>query len=105
MVDKINDISKERLLVFKNNLDGFNISEKDLEIRGPGAFYGAGVEQSGKFWDLSLANLRRDIQILNEANLCAKNIGKYEFYKKDHKCFDELILSIWGDKLNLTKII
>jgi len=105
MVDKINDISKERLLVFKNNLDGFNISEKDLEIRGPGAFYGAGVEQSGKFWDLSLANLRRDIQILNEANLCAKNISKYEFYKKDHKCFDELILSIWGDKLNLTKII
>lgn len=105
MVDEISELSKERLVVFKNNLDGFKISEKDMEIRGPGAFYGAGVEQSGKFWDLFFANIRRDILILNEANFCAKNIEKYEFYKKNEKCFDELILSIWGDKLNLTKII
>ncbi|NSW89049.1 ATP-dependent DNA helicase RecG [bacterium] len=105
MVDNISDISKERLLVFKNNIDGFVISEKDMEIRGPGAFYGAGVEQSGNFWDLNLANLRRDFEILKEARSCSLIIEEYDFYKKNKKSFDELILKIWGEKLNLTKII
>ena len=105
LVDQISEVSKERLLIFKNNLDGFIISEKDMEIRGPGAFYGAGSEQSGKFWDLHLANLRRDFSILKEARLCSLNIEEYSFYKKDKDCFNSLILSIWGEKLNLTKII
>ena len=105
LVDQISEVSKERLLIFKNNLDGFIISEKDMEIRGPGAFYGAGSEQSGKFWDLHLANLRRDFSILKEARLCSLNIEQYSFYKKDKDCFNSLILSIWGEKLNLTKII
>ena len=105
LVDQISEVSKERLLIFKNNLDGFIISEKDMEIRGPGAFYGAGSEQSGKFWDLHLANLRRDFSILKEARLCSLNIEEYSFYKKDKDCFNNLILSIWGEKLNLTKII
>lgn len=105
LVDQISEVSKERLLIFKNNLDGFIISEKDMEIRGPGAFYGAGSEQSGKFWDLHLANLRRDFSILKEARLCSLHIEEYSFYKKDKDCFNSLILSIWGEKLNLTKII
>lgn len=105
LVDKISEISKERLLIFKNNLDGYTISEKDLEIRGPGAFYGAGVEQSGKFWDLYLANLRRDFQLLKDAKLCASNIENYDFYQKNNKCFNDFIIKLWGEKLNLTKII
>ena len=74
-------------------------------MRGPGAFYGTGVAQTGKFWDLHLASLRRDISILEEARICASEITKYDFYKNNNKCFDELILSTWGDKLNLTKVI
>jgi len=105
MVGKIGEFSKDRLIVFKNTLDGFLIAEKDMEMRGPGAFYGTGVEQSGKFWDLHLASLRRDIPILEEARICASEITKYDFYKNNNKCFDELILSTWGEKLNLTKVI
>ncbi|MBT3475973.1 ATP-dependent DNA helicase RecG [bacterium] len=105
LVDQLSEVSKERLLIFKNNIDGFIISEKDMEIRGPGAFYGAGSEQSGKFWDLHLANLRRDFSILKEARLCSLNIEQYSFYKKNKDCFNSLILSMWGEKLNLTKII
>jgi len=43
--ENITDISKERLKVFKNNLDGFQLAEKDLEIRGTGDVLG--YRQSG----------------------------------------------------------
>jgi len=43
--ENITDTSKERLKVFKNNLDGFKLAEKDLEIRGTGDVLG--YRQSG----------------------------------------------------------
>ena len=43
--ENITDSSKERLKVFKNNLDGFKLAEKDLEIRGTGDVLG--YRQSG----------------------------------------------------------
>lgn len=38
--------ARERLLILKNNTDGFQIAEKDLELRGSGDFFG--TRQSGK---------------------------------------------------------
>ena len=105
MVDDINESSKERLSIFRDNLDGFVLSEKDMQIRGPGAFYGAGTEQSGRFWDLHLANLRRDFEILKEAKKCADNIESYKFYNDRMSILENLILDFWGDKLELTKTI
>lgn len=105
MVDDINESSKERLSIFRDNLDGFVLSEKDMQIRGPGAFYGAGTEQSGRFWDLHLANLRRDFEILKEAKKCADNIESYKFYNDRMSILESLILDFWGDKLELTKTI
>ena len=105
MVDDINESSKERLSIFRDNLDGFVLSEKDMQIRGPGAFYGAGTEQSGRFWDLHLANLRRDFEILKEAKKCADNIESYKFYNDRISILEDLILDFWGDKLELTKTI
>lgn len=43
--DQLSRIGKERLNVFKDTTDGFEISRKDLELRGPGEFLGA--RQSG----------------------------------------------------------
>ena len=43
--ENITDTSIERLKVFKNNLDGFKLAEKDLEIRGTGDVLG--YRQSG----------------------------------------------------------
>lgn len=56
-------VSKERMQVMTKSNDGFVISEKDLEIRGPGEFFG--TRQHG-LPDLKIANLFKDMNILKE---------------------------------------
>jgi ATP-dependent DNA helicase RecG len=56
--------AEERLHCMVENTDGFKIAEKDLEIRGPGEFFG--TKQSG-VPTLRIANLVRDRQILESA--------------------------------------
>ena len=51
--------------------DGFVISEKDLELRGPGDFFG--TRQHG-IPDLKIANLYRDMDILKKAQEAAEII-------------------------------
>ena len=53
--------AKERLLTLKNNIDGFKIAEKDLEMRGSGDFFG--TRQSGKMLT-EIKNLRYSTQVI-----------------------------------------
>jgi ATP-dependent DNA helicase RecG len=56
--------ARERLQAVASSNDGFELAEKDLEIRGPGEIMGA--RQAG--WsDLKLTHLIRDIPILKSA--------------------------------------
>ena len=59
----IGDPKNERLKAIKDSSDGFKISEKDLELRGPGDFFGAA--QHGMF-NFRIADLYRDIDLLKE---------------------------------------
>ncbi len=74
--------AKERLKILKDTSDGFKISEKDLELRGPGDFFGK--EQSG-FTNTKIANLLTDIKLLKTANEEAKEILKYDPSLSDEK--------------------
>jgi ATP-dependent DNA helicase RecG len=56
--------SGERLAVMERTTDGFDIAEKDLELRGPGEFLG--TRQSG-MPELAVANLARDQALLAQA--------------------------------------
>lgn len=56
--------AKARLAVMQKSSDGFTIAEEDLAIRGPGEFFG--TRQAG-LPELKVANLMRDVQILEEA--------------------------------------
>ena len=73
-----NDDAINRLNVLVQTNDGFVISEKDLEIRGPGEFLG--VRQSGLV-ELHLADLTKDLYILEMARNDAKSFvdNKKEF--------------------------
>ncbi len=62
--DRQTSVAVERLGIMAETNDGFRISEKDLEIRGPGEVMG--TRQSG-VPTLRIGNLVRDIQILEEA--------------------------------------
>ena len=65
------DISRERMKVMEKTGDGFIISEKDLELRGPGEFFG--TRQHG-IPDLKIANLFRDMDILKSAQEAAREL-------------------------------
>ncbi len=59
--DSKNKVAKERMKIMTSSSDGFVISEKDLELRGPGDFFG--TRQHG-IPELKIANLYKDIETL-----------------------------------------
>jgi ATP-dependent DNA helicase RecG len=67
--------ARKRLNVFVSTNDGFLIANKDLEIRGPGEFFG--TRQHG-LPDLRLTDLTRDLRILEIARKEA-----FELLKED----------------------
>ncbi|MBQ3888787.1 MAG: ATP-dependent DNA helicase RecG, partial [Clostridia bacterium] len=69
--DAQNEEARERFDVMCATTDGFEIAKKDLEMRGPGDFFGS--RQHG-LPDLRLANLMSDTRILYEAQKSAKEI-------------------------------
>ena len=77
-----NPIARERMRILQASTDGFVISEKDLELRGPGEFFG--TRQHG-IPELKIANLIRDIDILSLVQKEAKNILKEDPYLSSDK--------------------
>ncbi|MGI6085568.1 MAG: ATP-dependent DNA helicase RecG [Acetivibrionales bacterium] len=65
------DISRQRMDIMTSTNDGFIISEKDLELRGPGDVFG--VRQHG-LPEFKIANLYRDIEILKDVQKAVKYI-------------------------------
>ena len=63
--------SRERLKIMEKSNDGFEIAQKDLELRGPGDYFG--IRQSG-LPEFKLANLLTDVNILNKSQEAAKSI-------------------------------
>jgi len=63
----------KRLSVIVENTDGFKIAEADLQLRGPGDFFGN--FQHG-FPENRIANPLRDLQILQKARECAYSVVK-----------------------------
>ncbi|MDE6338012.1 MAG: hypothetical protein K2L34_15715, partial [Muribaculaceae bacterium] len=64
--------TKKRLNIMTETTDGFLISEADMKIRGPGDM--EGTQQSGLAFNLKVADLARDGQILSRAREVAKAI-------------------------------
>lgn len=65
------DICRQRMAIMEETNDGFKISEKDLEIRGPGEFFG--TRQHG-LPELKIANIFKHMKILKIAQQEARYI-------------------------------
>ena len=64
-------IAQERMKIMCRTNDGFKISEKDLELRGPGEFFG--IRQHG-LPELKVANLSTDMELLGSAKTAADTL-------------------------------
>ncbi len=64
--------TKKRLNIMTETTDGFLISEADMKLRGPGDM--EGTQQSGIAFNLRVADLARDGQILTRTREAAKAI-------------------------------
>jgi ATP-dependent DNA helicase RecG len=69
--DELTDVARERLEAMVATSDGFELAERDLEIRGEGQLLGA--RQSG-LSDLRFTRLRRDTDILERAREVARSL-------------------------------
>src|SRR5437899_4805252 len=69
--NKLSSDGKIRLDTMVRTNDGFEISEMDLKLRGPGDL--EGTQQSGVL-DLHIADLAKDQAILAEARVCVEDI-------------------------------
>lgn len=69
---KLSSESKLRMEVMSRTCDGFEISEVDLKMRGPGDL--EGTQQSGVPFNLKIANLVTDGQIVQQARQLAIDI-------------------------------
>jgi ATP-dependent DNA helicase RecG len=67
--DKKTTIAQERLGIMARTSDGFIISQRDLELRGPGEVMGK--RQSG-LPEFRIGNLARDQQIVEKARKAAE---------------------------------
>lgn len=69
---KLSEESRKRMEIMESTNDGFVIAEADLKLRGPGDI--EGTQQSGMPFDLRIANLGRDQQLLQYARDIASQI-------------------------------
>ncbi len=67
--------TRERLEYFCSTTDGFAISEKDLELRGPGDFLGDMQHGMPK---MEIAGLSTDMELLTLSNRCAQRMLQYD---------------------------
>lgn len=69
---KLSQDTRKRIDIMCQTNDGFRIAEADLKLRGPGDL--EGTAQSGMAFDLKIANIARDGQIVQLARNEAKKI-------------------------------
>ena len=69
---KLTEETRKRLGIMVRTNDGFEIAEADLKLRGPGDL--EGTQQSGIAFDLKIADIARDGQLLQYVRTIAEEI-------------------------------
>ena len=80
---KLSKEAAKRIEVMVRTNDGFEIAETDLQLRGPGDI--EGTQQSGIPFDLKIANLSRDGQLIEYVRNIAEDILSNDPVLKDNQ--------------------
>ena len=95
--------ARRRVGAMTETNDGFRIAEVDLQLRGPGEFFG--TRQSG-LPEFRVADLLRDTAILEEARREAATIvaADHELSRPEHRELRRQLLARWRGKLDLASV-
>ena len=94
--NKLADDTRKRIDIMCDTNDGFRIAEADLKLRGPGDL--EGTQQSGMAFDLKIADIARDGQIVQMARDEAQTI-----IDDDPTCEKERYAMLWNRLRELRK--
>jgi len=92
--------ARKRLRIMSESSDGFRIAEEDLQIRGPGDFFG--TRQSG-LPDLRIASIVRDSLLLGEARKEAFAMIDGDPEMEGYPVLRKSVETFWKGKLELFK--
>jgi ATP-dependent DNA helicase RecG len=92
-----NEVTKQRLEAMENTTDGFKLAEIDLQLRGPGEFFG--TRQSGTP-DLKVAQLA-DTRLLHAANREARQIlaEDPQLDRPEHALLKAKVDAFWAEAI------
>ncbi len=93
---KLSEDTRKRIDIMCDTNDGFRIAEADLKLRGPGDL--EGTQQSGMAFDLKIANIARDGQLVQLARTEAQNI-----IDRDPQCSLQQNSLLWNRLRELKK--
>ena len=93
---KLSDDTRKRIDILCDTNDGFRIAEADLKLRGPGDL--EGTQQSGMAFDLKIADIARDGQLVQMARDEAQRI-----IDADPTCQDARFALLWERLRQLRK--
>jgi ATP-dependent DNA helicase RecG len=101
---KLSKEGRQRIQTMVRTHDGFEIAEADLKLRGPGDM--EGTQQSGIAFNLKLANLGRDNQILQYARNVAEEIldDDPELKKQENKLLQKNVNQLYKKPVDWSKI-
>jgi ATP-dependent DNA helicase RecG len=86
--------SEERLVAMETMDNGFELAEKDMELRGPGEYFG--TRQSG-MPDLRVAKLT-DVELIEQTRAEATRLldGDPDLASPEHAALGEQVKKVWG---------
>ncbi|PKM84992.1 MAG: DNA helicase RecG [Firmicutes bacterium HGW-Firmicutes-11] len=97
VTDGVTELSRKRMETMTQTNDGFLIAEKDLELRGPGEFFG--VRQHG-LPEFRIADLVKHVRILETVRQEAESLLREdpEFRSPDHKTLGKLVGGLFSQE-------
>ena len=93
---KLSEETRKRIDIMCDTNDGFRIAEADLKLRGPGDL--EGTQQSGMAFDLKIADIARDGQIVQMARDEAQKV-----IDEDPECKSDKYIMLWNRLRQLRK--